>query len=181
MKSKFDYAVIVLNPLLPVEKYIEAFVSMYYCVRGVIVHYLVAPMSNADELKFKLWDAVDSVKDLIKRWNPKNCKSEKDYEKSLLEFFRTELPNVKITPQYAVDRTKADMLIGEKIILEMKKNLNATSAYQRLSGQVKEYMTWDKHIVLLLIGKTDPDFKQRLEKDATQHSGLFRGITIIQK
>jgi hypothetical protein len=123
-------------------------------------------MGLLDKLKFNLWDEVSTISDLIKRWRPRGCKSEKDYEKSFVSHLRGKLPDISVTPQYAVGRTKADLVIGESVIVEIKCNLKTTAQHQRLLGQLTEYATWEGPVFLLLIGETDPDLRQKIQKFA---------------
>jgi len=121
-------------------------------------------MGLLDKIKFHAWDNVGSVVTLIEHWQPTGCKTEKDCEKSLIAFLRAELPGVTITPQYANGRMKADLLVGGKVFVEIKKDLKTTSACQRLVGQLSEYSEWKGRILVLLVGETDPDLKMSLDK-----------------
>jgi hypothetical protein len=79
------------------------------------------------------------LRDLIGKWKPRSCKSEKDYENSLYEFLHKELGDTQITKQYARGRIRADIVISEKVIIELKTNLDSTGKYQRLIGQLAAY------------------------------------------
>lgn len=130
-------------------------------------------MAFADRFKFHFWSEADAISDLIKRWEPKNCKKEKDYETSLVAFIRSELPQVRVTPQYAVGRTKADLVIAEKVIIEIKINLKSTASYHRLLGQLSCYSKWEGKVIILLIGTTDPDFKMTIQREITKLNDPF--------
>ncbi|MGH7596107.1 MAG: hypothetical protein ACREOI_07120 [bacterium] len=143
-------------------------------------------MSTFDEVKFKLWNNVDAVVSLIQRWNPKNCKTEKDHEKSLYEYLHKEFDTIQVTKQYAKGRIKADLVIGgEKgIIIEIKRNLTARAEYQRLIGQLVEYKEWAGSVIVLLAGSIDLNFKKQLEKSSeTENKVQFleTKFTIVQK
>src|SRR5437773_1954658 len=86
---------------------------------------------------FKYWDDIGTIKTLFNEWNPKGCKTEKQFERSFYDHLTRNLANVIITPQYAHGRFKADMLVGNKILIEIKTNLVTASEYQRLVGQLK--------------------------------------------
>ena len=89
-------------------------------------------MGTFNKLKYS-WDSVSMVSTLISKWSPRKCVTEKDYEQSLLKFLNKEIPEIKVTPQYAIGRTKADLLIGDRVIVEIKKDLTSTAQYRSTS------------------------------------------------
>jgi len=121
-------------------------------------------MGFLDKLKFHAWDSVVAVVDLLGKWRPRKCTSEKDFEKSLYSFLHDELGGLQITKQYAKGRIRADLMIGDKVIVELKHNLNTTAKYQRLVGQLMEYRDWDGRIVILLTGETDKNLRKHLDE-----------------
>jgi len=132
------------------------------------------------KIKF-FWDSVGTVTQLIDKWSPRKCYSEKDYEQSLSRFLNREMPDIKVTPQYAIGRTKADLLIGEKVIVEIKKDLVSTAQYDRLVGQLTRYKDWNGSVVVLLVGETDPDLSKDLTKFVNQNTPLFSEFVIKEK
>ena len=139
-------------------------------------------MATLDKIRFNMWDSLGTVVTLINRWSPRKCNTEKDYEQSFLRFLNKEIPDIKITPQYALGRAKADLLIGNKIIVEIKKDLITTSKYNRLIGQLTRYKEWDRQIIVLLVGKTAPDLKLDLERFRINSSSLIsKKCTLIEK
>ena len=139
-------------------------------------------MTTLDKIRFNLWDSVGTVVTLINRWSPGKCNTEKDYEQSFLRFLNKEIPEIKITPQFALGRSKADLLIGNKIIVEIKKDLMTTSKYNRLIGQLIRYKEWDRQVIVLLVGKTAPDLKLDLEKFRINSSFIIsKKCTLIEK
>lgn len=141
-------------------------------------------MGLIDKLTFSVWDEVQAVVGLIEKWEPKKCKTEKDYEKSLIAHLRAQLPGITVTPQYAKGRIRADLVIGEKVIVEIKKDLQTTGNYQRLVGQLSDYTDWEGRIVVLLVGTGDPDIKSSLDKAVYKLNGGFFGdgrITVLEK
>lgn len=95
-------------------------------------------MGLLDKLKFQAWDSVDAIVSLLEKWEPEGCKTEKDFEKSLYTYLHTELGDVQITKQFAHGRIRADLAVGDKVIIELKNNLDSTAKYQRLVGQIAE-------------------------------------------
>jgi hypothetical protein len=94
-----------------------------------------------DKLKFHL-GSVGVVLSMLEKWNPRGCKSEKEFENSLYKFLHQEMKDFQITLKY---------------------NLDSTSKFQRLLGQIAEYKNWDGPIVILLTGETEPNLKKQLE------------------
>jgi hypothetical protein len=136
-------------------------------------------MAFFDKVKFKLWDGADAVVGLINQWEPKNCKTEKDYEKSLVKFIRAELPDIEVTPQFSFGRTKADLVIGRKVIIEIKTNLSNTGSCQRLVGQLHDYSEWEGKVIVLLTGTTCPDLKMKINKAIKDINANHSGPLII--
>jgi hypothetical protein len=136
------------------------------------------------------WDKIGVMTSLLEKWRPRNCETEKDYENSLYLFLHRELEDHQITKQPAQGRFHADLVIDDKLIIELKHNLNTTAKYQRLIGQVEEYKNWDGQVILLLIGETDPNLKKQLTsylKKAGLRDALvpfdFTGdkVTVVEK
>ena len=101
-------------------------------------------------------------------------------------FLRRELPeDTKITPQYAQGRFRADLVIDDRLVVEIKYNLDSTAKYQRLIGQVAAYKDWKGQVILLLTGKTDPDLKKELnsylKKEGLRDSILEDKVIVIEK
>jgi len=55
-------------------------------------------------------------------------------------------------------------VIADKVIIELKTNLNTTSKLQRLIGQLELYENWDGGVVILLIGETDLNLRKELNR-----------------
>lgn len=123
-------------------------------------------------LRFSL-SPVSEVKKAIEKWSPRKCKSEKDFENSLYTHLHKSFDDVQITKQYSVGRTRADLNVGDKVIIEMKKDLKTTAQYDRLIGQIEEYRKWKGRTVILLLGETDPNLKKRLIKHSEKDMMLL--------
>ena len=119
-------------------------------------------MGLLEKFQFHLWDGFGMVCSLIDEWEPGKLKSEKSYEKSLYEFLHNKLEDIQVTKQYAKKRIRADIVVGDQVIIELKHNLDTTAKYQRLLGQISEYSEWKGAIIVLLTGKTDPNLKKEL-------------------
>lgn len=148
-------------------------------------------MGLMDSLKFKFWDGLGTVTDLIQSWQPEGCKSEKDFEKSLFSHLQKELSDIRITKQYARGRIKADIVIAEELIIELKTNLKTTGQLQRLMGQLLIYKTaWPGKTIVILTGQTDADLRKELDRNIKAHFEDFNpfdpwrldsSILIVQK
>ncbi len=119
-------------------------------------------MELVDSIKYN-FDKIGYIKNLIVKWEPVGCKTEKEYENSLYNFFHKSLPNTQITKQYAKGRIKADIVIDQQYIIELKNKLTSRANYQRLLGQLIEYKTWEGIIILLLIGESDQNFIKEIK------------------
>ena len=136
-------------------------------------------MAFLDKLKFNLWDSPTTVIDLIDRWKPRGCKTEKDYELSLYEFLHKELGETQITKQYAHGRVRADLVVAAKVIIELKTNLDSTGKFQRLIGQMSAYEEWDGKVVILLTGKTDENLLKELKSQMKKLNERAGGLLVI--
>jgi hypothetical protein len=85
------------------------------------------------------WDSMGEVGKIIRAWKPKGCKTEKDYENSLVNVLREKMPDVNIVSQYGSGTQKIDIVAGRTVAIELKKDLKTTGAYQRLIGQLHGY------------------------------------------
>lgn len=135
-------------------------------------------MGFLDKLKFQAWDNVGAVVSLITKWQPKKCKTEKDYELSLYEYLHEQFGDLQVTKQFAHGRVRADLCVDGKVIVELKNNLDTTAKYQRLVGQIAEYKNWDGRVVILLTGKTDTNLRKQLESFLSKE-GLTGGFTLM--
>lgn len=66
--------------------------------------------------------------------------------------------------------------------MELKLNLNTTTKYYQLIGQLEEYRGWRCHVLVVLLGTTDPYFRKSLEEYAAKNSDyLGNEIRIMTK
>jgi hypothetical protein len=125
-------------------------------------------MAKLTPIKFKNWDKLGTVQQLINQWNPGVLKSEKEYERSLSTFLRSELEGIKITQQYARDRYRFDIVLNESLAIELKYNLKNVGDFQRLLGQLLLSKRWEGQVLVLLVGDTDPDILDSLMREAKE-------------
>jgi hypothetical protein len=142
-------------------------------------------MGLLERIRFNFWDPAGMVVSLIQKWKPTKCGTEKAYETALYSFLHRKLEDIQITRQYARGRIRADLVVGDKVIIELKNDLNSTAKYQRLIGQLSEYKEWEGHIIILLTGQTDPNLRKQLrkyvEKEDVNDDYTGGTFTIIEK
>jgi hypothetical protein len=114
---------------------------------------------------FGFWfDAPGTVKKLIREWQPKNCRTEKDFERSLVAWLESKLEGKDIAKQFGVGRVRSDVVIDKKVLVELKINLDSTAKLQRLLGQIQLYKEdWAKPVFLVLCGKHDANLVRKLQ------------------
>lgn len=141
-------------------------------------------MGLLEKLQFRFFDSGRMIKGLVEEWKPVGCRTEKAYEKSLYAFLHERLEDIQVTKQYAKGRIRADLVVGDEVIIELKNNLNTTAKYQRLVGQISEYKEWDGQILIVLVGSTDPNLRKQLLRYVANDEGntfATERIAVIEK
>lgn len=106
------------------------------------------------------------VREVIESWRPRGCKTEKDYERSLVKKLQNELVNQNIQQQYGSARQRFDIMVHEKVPIEIKKDLKSTAALQRTIGQLDGYLKDWEGVILVLCGDVSSDLFNDLKKYA---------------
>ena len=94
---------------------------------------------------------------------PGTLKTEAQYEKSLYDFLHDNLESIQVTKQYARGRIRADIVVNDDVIVEMKNNLDTTGKMQRLVGQLETYKKWDGSIIVLVCGTIESNLRKELK------------------
>lgn len=128
----------------------------------------------------------DDTIQIIMRWTPKQKYSnENQYRAELIDVLRKRLTeNVNpFGPPRRVNITKedgrglCDIAIDRKIGIELKKDLKSKSQIDRLIGQITEYETYYRSLIILLVGNTDKnsldEFKYRVKSHLNRNVGLM--------
>lgn len=117
-------------------------------------------------MSLRYWlDPLGEITRLVREWRPRKCKTEKDFENSLVRHLRSNLPGKDVVPQYASGRVKGDIVIEKKYLIEIKLNLGSTSKLQRLIGQLEGYeQEWKNPIILVLCGDHDTNLLKQLKE-----------------
>ncbi len=127
-------------------------------------------------------DPFGEVCKVIKSWKPKGCKTEKEFEKSLLRKLQKELKGKKIQAQYGSGRQRIDIVVDDKVPIEVKKDIKDTSALQRLIGQMEQYFKKWEGLVLVICGNIEQDHLKELKEYAKKWEWSFdEGLIIIVK
>ena len=113
------------------------------------------------------------VCEVIESWRPRGCKTEKDYENSLVKKLEKELVKQTIIPQWASGRQRFDIMVDNKVPIEVKKDLKSTAALQRAIGQLDGYLKDWERVILVLCGDTPRDICKDLKKYAERRSTLI--------
>jgi len=133
------------------------------------------------------WNPVGRIEDLIKEWKPRRCKTEGQFEKSLFEFLEERTEGIDLIRQYGQGRARVDIAVGRKVFVELKHNLNSTSKFQRLIGQLEIYKKEKfENIIVVLCGKIDKGFLRELERQAEESKRLIPGssgqsVSVVRK
>jgi hypothetical protein len=109
------------------------------------------------------FDPRGTVAEIIEKWQPFECKTERDFKKSLLDELRKKLKDKNIIEEYGSGKQKIDIVVQDKVPIELKKDLKSNAQLHRTLGQVEEYLTKWEYLLLVLCGEIAPDFLKSLE------------------
>jgi hypothetical protein len=126
------------------------------------------------------FDTVGSFKKIVEAWQPEDLedrrrstpKTEKGWERSLVEHLRLTLPELNIIPQGGSGMKHGDIVVERKgmlggivrDIIELKLGLSSTGNYQRLVGQVDDYLKESGTTLVVICGDdVDPKLIKSLE------------------
>lgn len=119
-----------------------------------------------------LEDDHQCIESLLKKWQPSGFGlSEKQYEQQLQAWLQVQLPDVPIVAQYGIAKGKADLVIQDSHVIELKLAFESDSVaeFDRCIGQMERYkQKWVKKGVgpayLVVVGDSDPEFRSLLHK-----------------
>jgi hypothetical protein len=110
----------------------------------------------------------DVVRRLIDEWQPSAFGlSEKEYEQELYSWFVGKLRDVPIIAQYGIAKGKADIVIQDCHVIELKLGFTDVCELDRCLGQLERYrLKWvDPErgpVYLILVGESDPELRDVL-------------------
>ena len=121
------------------------------------------------------------VCEVIESWRPRECKTEKDYENSLVKKLEKELVNQRIQQQYGSGRQRVDIMVHGKVPIEIKKDLKSTATLQRTIGQLNQYLKDWSAIILVLCGDVSGDLFKDLKKYGESQDTLLSRRVYLYK
>lgn len=114
----------------------------------------------------------DCVLRLLLEWQPSAASlSEKTYEQELQAWLNSKLPDVPIVAQYGIAKGKADLVIDDSYIIELKLAFtdDTLPEFDRCIGQLERYrQKWVDNergrVYLVIVGKSDSEFRNMIHK-----------------
>ena len=111
------------------------------------------------------------VRDLITKWKPRSFElTEKEQEQSLCAWLKQNLPGVPITTQYGIAKGKADIVIQDEHVIELKLAfVDDVAEFDRCIGQMERYrLKWvDLNrgpVYLVIVGELEAEFQDMLHQ-----------------
>jgi hypothetical protein len=118
--------------------------------------------------------SVRNVIGFVQSWRPRNCESEKEFERSLKKHLEKNLPKSDVISQFAQGRMKGDIVVDDRILIELKADLNSTAKMQRLLGQIDDYESkWKGEVIVVICGDVDRDLLKTLRKKIESYAPSF--------
>ena len=107
---------------------------------------------------------------LLDEWQPSPaCKTEKNHEVHLQTYLQQRLPDVPIVAQYGIAKGKADLVIEDRHVIELKLafDIESVAEFDRCIGQLERYrQKWLKPgrgpVYLVVVGQSDAEFRDLL-------------------
>jgi len=128
---------------------------------------------------------------LLEEWQPRSFQiSEKEHEQDLQSWLQKHLPDVPIVAQYGIAKGKADLVIEDSHLIELKLAFNSDdlSEFDRCLGQLERYrQKWVKKdrgpVYLVVVGESEAEFREMLHQAFKNlNPGFFGGqFFLIEK
>jgi hypothetical protein len=105
---------------------------------------------------------------IFTNWQPRAFTlDERDHEADLFAALRKALPDVPMTTQHGLAKGRADIVIEDSHVIEVKLGLTDVLEFDRCIGQLERYsQRWVKKdrgpFHLIVIGESDPDLRDML-------------------
>jgi len=118
---------------------------------------------------------------LLERWKPSSFDvNEKKQERELQFWLESQLPEVPIVAQYGIAKGKADIVIEDSHLIEVKLAFDSASVveFDRCVGQLERYkQKWVKKergpVYLVVVGESDAEFRDMLQTWFTEANNPF--------
>ena len=114
--------------------------------------------------KFKWWTPLGTTVQLIKSWKPKGCKTHGQYLKSLNEYLSQHLGDVNVIKEHGHGRSRGDIGLDGKVMVEIKVKFDSTSKFQRAVGQIEDYLEKEYMVAVVFCGRRDKNLVAQLKK-----------------
>jgi hypothetical protein len=115
--------------------------------------------------------AFESVLKAVNRWQCEPLPKESKYRDALTTYLREELKDAKVEPEYRHLGTTTDIFVKQagffgssEVFVELKRNLNSKTEFDRLVGQIEGLEPKKNFIIVVLCGETKPGLLARLQE-----------------
>lgn len=125
--------------------------------------------------------SIDCVLRLLSTWRPDSFElGEGDHEDHLKTWLESELPGVPIATQYGVAKGRADIVLQDQHLIELKLGFSSSNVkeFDRCLGQMERYrQKWVEQgrgpVYLVLVGDSDSELKGVLENWFKRANGVW--------
>jgi hypothetical protein len=136
-----------------------------------------------------LEDDAAVIRRLIDEWQPtRPGLLEKEYEQELFSWLIAQLPDVPMIAQYGIAKGKADIVIQDQHVIELKLGFSDVCELDRCIGQLERYrLKWvDPQrgpVYLIILGSSDPEMRDVLYQwfARTSNSMWFTWFHVSEK
>jgi hypothetical protein len=132
----------------------------------------------------------DFIHQLLAEWRPRSFDlTEKEQEQDLFTWLKQRLPGVAVVTQYGIAKGKADIVIQDAHVIELKLPFfDDVCEFDRCIGQMERYrLKWvdlDRGSVhLVVVGESESEFRHMLHKAFEKfNSGyVFQWFYLMEK
>ncbi len=133
----------------------------------------------------------EGIIDLIEEWNPPKFSNEKDYQKNLYEYLSDLQDEGKIREERRILKergvNRADIVIDDRIAIELKKDLRHQPSVDRCVAQIKRMKNEYDFVIVVMVGENNSRQHITLLKhelrEFLQGDGIFgneKSIRVLQ-
>jgi hypothetical protein len=125
---------------------------------------------------------VDSEKvlSLIENWRPKKFQKEQKYKDDLSAYLNHELnrwevpvPEANIPVNRVVGKGLCDIVINQKIGIELRKDLATNKQVSTLCGELNNYKRAYEEVIIVLLGNSNPRTVEQVRNDVHIRTRVF--------
>jgi len=133
----------------------------------------------------------EGIIDFIKEWNPQKFSNERDYQKNLYEYLSDLQDKGEIREERRILRergvNRADIVIDDRIAIEIKKDLKHQPSVDRCVAQIKRMKNEYNFVIVVIVGENNSRQHITLLKhelrEFLQDDGIFeneKSIRVLQ-